>query len=147
MREWESSQMGEYGWPKYAEYRHALMPHGGTLTNAGRLRMASAFSRPLLARVGPCHRGELPAARGFVTVMPDAAHLSALRKKADGGLEIRVVEVEGRKSAASVELGFPVTGACETNLLGAKVADVERKNHQLRFDIQPWKIRTFEITP
>ena len=42
-------------------------------------------------------------------------------------------------------LGFPVAGACETNLLGAKTADVERENNKLRLGVDPWKIRTFEI--
>ena len=28
MREWESYFTGEYGWPRYSEYRHALLPHG-----------------------------------------------------------------------------------------------------------------------
>ncbi len=31
MREWESYFTAEYGWPRYAEYRHALWPHGEKL--------------------------------------------------------------------------------------------------------------------
>lgn len=147
MREWESSQMGEYGWPKYAEYRHALLPHAETLTNAARLRASSAFSRPLIARVGPCQRGKLPSAKGFVTVTPETVQLSALRRKAGAGIEIRAVEVEGRSSPVDVKLDFPVTNACETNLLGTRVADVDREASQFHFSIHPWKIRTFEITP
>lgn len=122
------------------------MPHAGKLSNADRLRMSSAFAQPLIARVGVPHAGNLPASKSFVRVASDAVQLSALRKKAGGGLEIRVVEVDGRRSAASVELGFPIAGACETNLLGAKVVNVEREESRFCFDIQPWKIRTFEVT-
>ena len=32
MREWESHWTGEYGWPRYAEYRHALFPHPADFT-------------------------------------------------------------------------------------------------------------------
>jgi len=145
MREWATHFDREYGWPIYAEYRHALLPHAGSLNNAERLRASSAFSQPLIARVGPPQTGDLPAAKGFVTVTPDAVQLSALRKKAGRGLEIRVVEVEGREAAVSVELRLPVAGACETNLLGAKVADVARSGSRLRFAVDPWKIRTFEV--
>jgi alpha-mannosidase len=111
------------------------------------LEAAAGFVQPLIARVGPFQTGELPASKGFITVTPAAVQLSALRKKADGAMEIRVVEVEGRKSPANVELGFPVKGAHETNLLGAKTAEVEREGSKLRMAVDPWKIRTFEITP
>ena len=147
MREWATWFDREYGWPIYAEYRHALMPHAGNLTNADRLRASSAFSQPLIARVSPLQAGELPAAKGFVTVTPASVQLSALRKKAGPGCELRVVEVEGREVPTNVELGFPVAGACETNLLGAKVADVAREGSRLHFAISPWKIRTFEVNP
>jgi alpha-mannosidase len=144
MREWASHFDREYGWPIYAEYRHALMPHAGNLTNSDRLRASTAFGQPLIARMGAPQTGSLPASKSFVRVMPDAVQLSAFRKTAGRRLEIRVVEVEGRGSSASVELGFPLNDMCETDLLGAKVADVGRDGNQIRFTIKPWKIRTFE---
>jgi alpha-mannosidase len=146
MREWESLFTHEYGWPIYAEYRHALLPHSGDLTNADRLRASAAMSQPLLVRLGSPQAGDLPAAKGFVTVAPDSVQLSALRRKAGAGLEVRVVEVEGRAADAGVELALPVAAACETDLLGVRVADVARQASRLDFAIQPWKIRTFEIT-
>ncbi len=97
MREWESLFTREYGWPVYAEYRHALLPHGGDLTNAGRLRASAAMSQPLITRLGSPQAGDLPAAKGFVTVAPDSVQLSALRRKAGAGLEVRVVETEGAR--------------------------------------------------
>jgi alpha-mannosidase len=147
MREWASYFDREHGWPIYAEYRHALLPHAGSLTNAERLRASSAFSQPLIARVGPPQIGDLPVTRGFVTVAPEAVQLSALRKKTDGTLEVRVVEVEGHEANARVELGFPMASACETDFLGAKVADAAWEGNHLRFATKPWKIRTFQITP
>ena len=145
MREWESHFTQEYGWPIYAEYRHAIRPHAGNLTNAQRLESASDFCRPLLAHIGPPASGDLPPTKGFVTIVPAAVQLSALRTKPGGGTEIRVVEVEGARSPVSLDLGFPISGACETNLLGAKVADVARETGGLRFAVDPWKIRTFEV--
>ena len=146
MREWASHFDQEYGWPVYAEYRHALMPHSGNLSNAQRQRIAEAFAQPLLAEIGPPRAGDLPATKGFVTVTPDAVQLSALRRKAERRLELRLVEADGRPSAVNVRLGFPVDNACETNLLGAKLAEVDRDGSQVRFAMQPWGIRTFEIT-
>ena len=106
MREWESHFTQEYGWPMYAEYRHAIQPHAGNLTNAERLASASDFCRPLLAHVGPPASGELPTTKGFVTVTPAAVQLSALRRKPAGGTEIRVVEVEVRPVAGQSRSGL-----------------------------------------
>jgi alpha-mannosidase len=145
MREWESHFTREYGWPLYVEYHHALRPHDGKLSNADRLRAAQDFTHPLLTHVAPPQQGDLPTAKSFATVTPAGVQLSSLRRKADKRLEVRVVEVEGRQAQANVTLGFPVAGACETNLVGTKMADVERENNKLRLSVDPWKIRTFEI--
>ncbi len=145
MREWASHFDREFGWPVYAEYRHALMPHDGSLTNADRLRTASNFTQPLITKLGPSRVGDLPAAQSFVTIAPDAVQLLALRQKAGQGLELRVIETEGHQTTARVELGFPLGGACETNLLGAKISDVSHKGNCLRFATDPWKIRTFAL--
>ena len=45
MREWESHWTGEYGWPRYAEYRHALFPHPADFTHAERMRASFEFTR------------------------------------------------------------------------------------------------------
>jgi hypothetical protein len=168
MREWESFWTGEYGWPRYAEYRHGLLPHGGELSNAGRLRAAAEFGQRVITVVGqpPQPAGSLsapyqasqrhasahsssagtgPLRKSFITLSPDNAQLSALRKKEGAGLELRLVEVEGRKSNVSVELALPVASASETNLLGQKIGEVTRQGSRLSFEIQPWKVRTFEL--
>jgi hypothetical protein len=88
---------------------------------------------------------DLPPSKGFVTVTPASVQLSALREKAGRQLEIRVVEVEGRPSPVSVELGFPVADACATDLRKVKVADVSRTGNRLQFTTEPWKIHTFEV--
>jgi alpha-mannosidase len=67
------------------------------------------------------------------------------RKKERQGFELRLVEVEGKKGEAAVELGVPMTGASETNLLGKKVAEVSTSAGKLNFELQPWRLRTFEV--
>jgi alpha-mannosidase len=145
MREWESYFTGEYGWPRYSEYHHALLPHGGNITNAERVRAAEGFSQKLITVVGRPQSGSLPQRKGFVTVRPSSARLMVLRTKERQGLELRLVEVEGKKGAASVELAVPMTGGSETNLLGKKVAEVSTSPGKLNFELEPWKLRTFEI--
>ena len=145
MREWESYFTGEYGWPRYSEYHHALLPHGANITNAERVRAAEEFSQRLITVVGKPQSGSLPQRKAFITVRPASAHLMVFRKKERQGFELRFVEIEGKKGEAAVELGVPMTGASETNLLGKKVAEVSSSAGKLNFQLQPWKLRTFEI--
>ncbi len=145
VREWESRWTGEYGWPRYAEWRHLLLPHGPNFSNAQRMRASAEFSQKLLAHMAKPQSGSLPKRKGFVTVGPDNTQLSAFRKKEGKGFELRLVEVEGREGAANVELALPLSSAVETNLLGQKVADVAHADGKLSFKIRPWRIRTFEV--
>jgi alpha-mannosidase len=96
--------------------------------------------------VGKPQSGTLPKRKGFVSVGPESVLLSAFRKKNDLQYELRVAETEGREAESSVELAIPMSGVAETNLLGNKVAEVSRSGSKLNFKIQPWKIRTFELT-
>ncbi|MCC7086510.1 MAG: hypothetical protein IT427_16040 [Pirellulales bacterium] len=147
MREWESLFTNEYGWPLYAEYRHALMPHGREeMTNAERLRAAAGFTQPLLCRIGAPQAGELPPSKSFLRVAPDSIMLSAFRKKTSSGMELRVVETEGQPADAGIEIGMPVAGAVETNLRGRKIGAVSHRKNKLLIHVDPWKIRTFEVT-
>jgi hypothetical protein len=146
IREWESFFSGEYGWPRYSEYRNALIPHGASITNAERLRYSAEFTQGLLTVVGRPQQGKLPCRKGFVTVGPENVQLSALRKKQGGDIELRVVEVEGKEAAASVNLSVPVSGAAETNLLGKKTGEVARTGGKISFPIKPWKIGNFEVS-
>jgi hypothetical protein len=145
IREWESFFSGEYGWPRYSEYRNALIPHDASLTNAERLRHSAEFSQGLLTVVGKPGAGRLPRRKGFVTVGPENVQLSALRKKQDGGFELRVVEVEGKEAAATLNLSLPVSSAAETNLLGKKTGEVTRTGGKISFPIKPWKIKSVDI--
>jgi alpha-mannosidase len=145
LREWESFWSGEYGWPRYSEYRHALIPHGADMTNAERLRASAEFTQDMLVVTGPPRSGDLPKRKGFLSLTPENVQLSSFRRKPQKGMEIRLVEVEGRPAQAVVRLDVPAAKAVETNLIGRKVGEVARSGNELRFETRPWKIRTFEI--
>jgi hypothetical protein len=48
-------------------------------------------------------------------------------------------------AGASVELAVPITRGSETNLLSKKLAEVSCNAGKLNFELQPWRLRTFEI--
>jgi hypothetical protein len=146
MREWESYFSAEYGWPRYSEYRHALRPHHGHFTHAERVRAAEEFSQKLITVVGKPQKGTLPLSKSFITVQPENAHLMVFRQKEQEGFEVRILETAGEKGAASIELVIPSTGAAETNLEGKKIAEVDHSSGKLNFELEPWRVRTFEVS-
>lgn len=144
MREWESYFTGEYGWPRYAEYRHAVLPHEGNLTNVDRLQTATGFSQKLITLVGR-QKAQLAPKKSFLSFLSSNLHVLAFRKKSNGGFELRIAEVEGRKAEGSFEIDLPFERASETDLLGRKVGDVSRRGGKLKFEAKPWRIHTFEL--
>jgi alpha-mannosidase len=145
LREWESHFTREYGWPIYSEYRYRLMPHGNGMSNSERLRAATAFGRPPLCVLAPTAKGNLPLRKSFLEIAPEGVQLSALRRRANETVELRVVEVEGQHQDAVLTLHIPSNSAAETNLLGRKIANTPLKNGVIRTGFEPWKIRTFAL--
>jgi alpha-mannosidase len=145
MREWESYFSHEYGWPIYAEYRHALLPHSGVMDNAARIRAAEAFARPLLCVQKKPKTGEGPSRGSFFGVAGQGVRFSAFKKKASGGYELRVVETEGRSAMADVAIQLPLKRAVSTDLLGNRIADVSFSEGKLKIAAEPWKILTFHL--
>ena len=145
MREWESFFTKEYGWPIYAEYRHALLPHDGRLGHADRLKAAAEFVRPPVCLLQEPRRGDLPPFQSFLGVSPGSVRLSAFRRKREGGYELRVVETEGRRTEATVSIRLPAAKAVETDLIGNRLGEARLQNGQLTVSFEPWKIRTFHL--
>jgi hypothetical protein len=145
MREWESYFSDEYGWPRYAEYHHALMPHGLDFSNGQRLQASRGFTQNLFTLVCDPHSGSLSPRKSFFSLAPESVQLSACRTKPAGETEIRVVNYGDQAADTTLRTGFPVNGARETNLLGRKIRDVACDNNRLAFKLEPWKIGTFEL--
>ncbi len=145
MREWESYFSDEFGWPPYSEYRHGLMPHGRPFTNAQRLRASREFTQELLTVVGPPGTGAATRRKSFINLSPENVQLCAYRENANGGIECRVANYDDRDVDATIEVGFPVEAAAETNFLGRKIAEVKRTGMQVSLKVQPWGVRTFEV--
>ena len=144
MREWEGYYSKEYGWPIYAEYRHALMPHAGKLQNGDRLRAAMAFARPLLCQTRKPGPGELPLSGSFLSVSNPGIQLAAFRS-IEHGYELRIVETEGRRQDANVAVSLPLSRGTRTDLLGNRLDDASVRNGTLAVMADPWKILTFRL--
>jgi hypothetical protein len=145
MREWESFWTGEFGWPRFAEYRHALLPHAPGYTAADCMRASADFSRELFPVVLDLRNGSLPSRKGFISIEPESVHLSAFRKHGQRDTELRLVQVGGPPVTADVKLDLPIQTVMETDLLGKRIDQRPSTGGRFSFRVDPWKIRTFRV--
>jgi len=80
-----------------------------------------------------------------MTVSNPGIRVAALRKKLEGGYELRVVETEGRRTDAVAVVHLGLKGAIRTDLLGNRLADAAWTDDQLAIAAEPWKILTYVL--
>jgi alpha-mannosidase len=144
MREWESHFSGEYGFTNYAEFNHVLLAHGPEMDDAQRTRAAAEFDFRVLTAVASSGKGTLPLKKSFIRVSPENVLLSAFRKRADSGYELRLLETCGKTADVKVELGFAASHVVETDLHG-RPAGPPMGGREIRLSMKPWQFRTLHI--
>lgn len=146
MRDWHSIFLPKSGWPREAEYRFALIPHGRDFTNPDRLRCVEQFDHPALSVVTAPHAGPLGRRRQFLAASSPDLLLTAFRRLGQGVYEARVVEQSGRPARGQLDFGLPVERYAVTNLLGETVAPLQPvAGGKLPVTLAPWEIRTLRI--
>lgn len=145
MREWESHFTGERGWPRLANYRYRLVPHGGEMTDTARLNASAAFDLPVPCTVGAIGSVELAAARSMIDIEGPAV-LSALRRTDDHHTEVRVLCTA--EAPAEVRLSGPLCAgpAVPVDALGRPVGGpLTCKGGSLRLKLSPFEIITVRL--
>ncbi|MFN8008389.1 MAG: glycoside hydrolase family 38 C-terminal domain-containing protein [Terriglobia bacterium] len=144
VREWESFFTGEYGWPRYSEFRHVLFPHGKEFDEAQCVRRSEEFSHKLIPHLAKSPSGTLPPRRSFLSLSPANVMLSAFYKTLTG-YELRAIEIGGKETAAEIEFGVGVNTAAETNLMGRVLHPATIAKSRLRFTAKPWRVQSFAM--
>lgn len=89
--------------------------------------MAAAFGRSVGGAINMAIKsgsnefhGNIPDLKSCIRLEPDSVQLSAFWMKRSGAFELKIAELEGEPTTATVELGLPAKGAVQTNLLGSR---------------------------
>ncbi|MDD2764789.1 MAG: glycoside hydrolase family 38 C-terminal domain-containing protein [Opitutaceae bacterium] len=146
MREWHGIFMKKPGWPRLAEYRFALVPHGPDFTNADRLRCVENFDQSPICVLEALHVGRLARQRRFVSLDSAGLLLSAFRGVGQGAYEARVVEQEGRPASGQLSFDLPVGRYAPCDLLGKTLAPLQPPAQgAIPLSLTSWQIRTLWI--
>ncbi|MCI0478370.1 MAG: glycosyl hydrolase-related protein, partial [Anaerolineales bacterium] len=96
-------------------FHYALVPYSGEWLDA--LPQAAAFNAPLRAIVTELHAGNLPSRQSFVSVMPSAVCVSAIKSAEEGqGLIVRVWNTAAEPLDATVRVNVPFVRAQRVDL-------------------------------
>ncbi|MFF1421265.1 alpha-mannosidase [Streptomyces sp. NPDC058280] len=120
-------------------FRYALLPGG---TQEETVQEGLALNLPLRVAAAP----EQPP---LVNVDNPAVTVEAVKLAEDrsGDVVVRLYESAGGRAEATLRIGFPVTGACVTDLLERPLHDAESGEKGLRLRLRPFQILTLRLTP
>lgn len=124
-----------------------LFPHAGDWAEGGVDTAAEQYRHPPVWAHGtgtadpawpPAHAGE-----GALNLRGEQVDLSSLRRRPDGWLELRLVNLAGEARKATITGG--VLEARETSLLGEPGAALAVSDGQLRLDLRAAEVRTVQL--
>jgi hypothetical protein len=126
----------------------AVLPHRGSWAEAEVAAAAEAYLHPVVVA-----RGAAPAAAPLAAVeglrlAGDGVELVSVRRRgdADSGVEVRVVNMTGRPTVATVGSGtVPVAGATEVDGRGGVGATLVVDGGLVRVPLRPWQIATVKV--
>lgn len=127
--------------PQWA--RWTLLPHTGSWKQAGVVREANAFNRPLLsAVVTPAVGAALPAEGSLVSVDAPGIEITGVKiAEDDQDLIVRFYEAFGAPSRTAVRVALPVTRTASVNFMEDKISVEQRPVVQMR----GYEIRTLKM--
>jgi len=127
-------------------FTYALYAHGEAWNESGLIPLAWDLNAPLVAAAGkPLAPAGMPAAP-FRIDNPHVA-LDAFKRAEDGsGVILRLHETGGGKTSLAVDLGFPVKGWREADLMESPVGDLVAGG-EIRRELKPFEIFTVLIEP
>ena len=139
--------------------RYAAAPHAGPLDKLAAAHAGWAFNKPMSVVVrepGESAKGGAPKAASPSNfsgcgVTEGTIIVTALKQaEDDNSLILRAYECTGKPTKAKIELGFPIAGVTETDLIERDLKTTERASangNTLRVEFTPYEIRTLRLEP
>lgn len=133
----------------FHEFTYALLPHQGTLQQAGVVQAAAELNAPPVACLVEPAKGPLAAAYRFVSCQQDAVVIETVKPAEDGdGLIVRLYEAHGGQSKASLAFAESMKSVEVVNLLEEPMesdVDLRHRGHQVNLRLRPFQIVTLRV--
>jgi alpha-mannosidase len=123
-------------------FRYGLMPHVGSIQQAGVIRTGYEFNVPLLTSLTDAQPTEV----FFFQVDQPGVVIDTVKKAEDSDtIIVRLYEAFGNQQSVVLSSSLPVESATRCNLLEAQDEPVSWQNGNLAFEITPFQIVTFKL--
>ncbi len=127
-------------------FSYSLYPHRGTWEGSGLVRVAHAFSRPLIPWITTSHAGDLGRSWGFLKASSENFEVVSVKKAEDGrGYVVRGYETEGKNGPVSLEFSVPISRAWTANLVEEKLSELTVKKDTVSFSPTIFEIVTLRV--
>ncbi len=136
-------------------FNYSIYPHKGDWRKAEVHRRALEYQNPLVNRVFSKVTERktkgivLPDKISFMNIEPNNIVMTGFYKKSKQVI-VRVYESQGRREKAKLTFPFIIEKVKETDFNAQQVKSSRRfniTNRALNFEIEPWEIVTFRLTP
>ncbi len=127
-------------------FTYALLPHSGDWREAGTLKNAYALNNPLAAVFKANAAGALPAAFSAVTSDSENVVVEVVKQAEDSAaIILRVYEAYGRRTQATLALGFDAVSAAECDMMEENDVPVALNGASIALELRPFEIKTFKV--
>src|SRR5690606_5045713 len=126
---------------------YAILPHAGSLADAGVPAAAFAYNSPLI--VTPA--GSTPAGSfSFLTASGTPVQLGSVKPAADGdGIIVRLFEPHGARGPVSLRFARPMSNVEAVNLLEEPdpdaIADLAHDGRDVTFSVRPYQVLSLRL--
>ena len=140
-------------------FEYAIAAGAGDWREGGIVRTGHDFNNPLVARAVDPHPGQLPATASFAEVEPASVVLTVLKPGGlpearmagmdldpAGGVALRLYELSGRPTTATIRTRWPILSAARTDLLEQNAEPLAVSGSTLEVRLEPYEIVTIAAT-
>jgi len=132
------------------EFTYALLPHAGSLQDAGVIRHAAELNQPILVQPTEPSEGDLPAEHRAIACDHPAVIVDTLKPAEDGdGLILRAYESHGSHVRVTLELAAPPKSVALCDLLEQPIAKpetpIEHEGQTVGLSLRPFQVITLRL--
>jgi len=126
---------------------YAIVPHSGRLDPVRATREGEGYNNPLIALRTTSHRGNLPAAKSFITLEPQSLVLSSIKKSEDGASwVVQFYDVGGSDAVGTLTLPATVKKAAYSNLMEDDGKPITPAKNIIRIESKKHSVTTVKVT-
>jgi len=129
-------------------YRFSIFSHAPNWRKGRKSAIGANYDLRAVVDAVPLPDAHLSPMNSFASVSEDNLMITAIKKaEDDDSIVVRLVEIEGKDTSATLRLNFPIQSAAQTSLIEEEPQVLAVKDNALPLSIGHHAIETFKLFP